>query len=91
MRRQERVSFATLEKELESFTAEPGGVGFDLPPWLEALQAEVHRVQSEAEEEEEEEEEGEGESALIGPTVPQIRLTVEELQNQIDAWEHGIR
>lgn len=87
---QERVSFATLEKELESFTAEPGGVGFDLPPWLEALQAEVHRVQSEAEEEEEEEEE-EGESALIGPTVPQIRLTVEELQNQIDAWEHGIR
>jgi hypothetical protein len=73
-------SFAALKRELVQFTAEPGGVGFDLPPWLDALDREVQRVQSE---------EPDDETFLLAPPVPQLRLSREEVDRQIDSWDRG--
>jgi len=74
------ASFAALLKELKPFTAEPGGIGFDLPPWLDALEQEVDRVQSQHPDEEK--------SAAIAPQIPQSRLPLDDIRRQIDAWDH---
>ncbi len=75
----ELVSFAELEKELAPFTAEPGGVGYDLPFWLETLQRTVERLELGSDEYE----------VPIAPLLPQVKLSLKELQRQIDAWERG--
>jgi len=72
-------AFARLERELAQFTADPEGVGFDLPAWLEALEDEVHRVRSGAADEED--------PALASPPIPQVRLTPEEIHRQLQKWE----
>ena len=38
------VAFALLEQEAGELADEPSGAGFDLPDWLETLEAEVDRV-----------------------------------------------
>ena len=59
------------------FAQDVSGAGFDLPTWLEALQQEVDRVESDAADDEE----------LPGPElpVPQIDLSREEVRRQIKA------
>ena len=71
--------FDVLEEEIAHFTAEPSGVGFDVPSWLEALQTEVDRTRSRGAEEDE--------LPDPFPTIPQVRLSREEVERQIDGWQ----
>jgi hypothetical protein len=75
------ASFAALQRELRQFTAEPGGTGFELPPWLDALEQAVERAES-AEPDDEQ-------SAPIAPPMPQVPLPLHEFRRQIDSWDHG--
>jgi len=70
--------FDLLEQEIAHFTADPSGVGFDVPLWLEALQTEVDRTRSRGAEEEE--------PPDPFPTIRQVRLSREEVEREIDAW-----
>jgi hypothetical protein len=74
------VSFTFLEQEVAQFTVEPSGVGFELPSWLEALEAEVSRLGNRRLDED-------GEPADVVPETPQLRLSREEIETQIDEWE----
>jgi len=76
----EPVSFTALARELGQFTAEPGGVGFEVPAWLDALEREVQQVESSHPDDEE--------ASLTAPPFPKTALTEEELVRQIDSWEH---
>jgi hypothetical protein len=69
------AAFARLEAGIDRFTREISGAGFDVPAWLEALQAEADRVLSERSEDEE----------LPGPDlpVPEVRLPREEVRRQM--------
>jgi hypothetical protein len=69
--------FARLEEGIEAFTRDISGAGFDVPPWLEALEQEVDRVLSNVS----------GEEELPDPDLPivQVRLTREELAKQMKA------
>jgi hypothetical protein len=75
------VSFSALQRELGPFTAEPGGIGYELPPWLEALEQAVEQAQMDNAEDEQ--------SIPTAPSVPQVKLPLEELRRQIDAWDRG--
>jgi hypothetical protein len=68
-------AFAKLEEGIEQFTRRVSGAGFDVPPWLEALEQEVDRVLSDGPEDEE----------LPDPllSVAQIRLSREEVRRQV--------
>jgi len=79
----EPVSFTALLRELKPFTAEPGGIGFELPPWLDALEQEVDRVQSQHTDADE--------LAAPVPQVAQVRLALDDIQRQIDSWDHAPR
>jgi hypothetical protein len=74
------VSFTFLEEEVAQFTEEPGGVGFEVPNWLEALEEEVSRLGNRGPDEDEE-------PADDGSAIPQVRLSREEIERQIDEWE----
>jgi hypothetical protein len=74
-----KTSFAALKRAIKQFTAEPGGVGFDLPPWLDALDREVQRVQSEMPDDDD--------ASLLAPPLAQMRLPLEEFQRQIVDWD----
>ncbi len=74
------VSFTFLEEEVAQFTEEPGGVGFEVPGWLEALEEEVSRLGNREPDED------------LAPldaaaAIPQLRLSREEIETQIDEWE----
>ncbi len=71
------VSFEELERELDPFTADPGGNGYELPPWLDALDRAVEQVQAGGDENDD----------PIAPPMPQVKLTFKELLRQIDAWD----
>ena len=73
------VSFTFLEQEVAQFTEEPGGVGFEVPSWLEALEEEVSRLGNRDLDED-------GEPVDDGPAIPQVRLSREEIKTQIDEW-----
>jgi hypothetical protein len=70
-------SFEQLEREVAAFTAQPSGAGFDVPGWLEALEDEVQRIRSGSDEED---------APSLYPTLPQRRLSMEEIDRQIKAW-----
>jgi len=72
-------SLARLEREVAQFTREPSGVGFEVPPWLEALEDEVVRVRSRAPDERE------AEAPLT--SIPQVRLSRREAERQLERWE----
>lgn len=72
-------SFQQLEKEVAQFTNEPSGVGFDVPPWLEALEDEVQQIRSPLGDEED--------PSDILAHVAQARLTQRELAKQMEEWE----
>lgn len=77
----EPVSFASLLRELGAFTAEPSGVGFEVPAWLEALEREVDQVAQDQPDDED--------ALPMAPPIPQAELSEEELHAQIDSWDHG--
>jgi hypothetical protein len=74
-------AFRRLEEAVARFTQDVSGAGFDLPAWLEALQEEVDRVESEAAEDDE----------LPGPElpVPQVNLSCAEVRRQVKAISEG--
>ncbi len=69
------AAFRRLQEGIAQFTHEISGAGFDLPAWLEALQQEVDRAQSQAPEDED----------FPGPElpVPTVRLSREEVRRQV--------
>lgn len=72
-------SFKQLEEEVAQFTEEPSGVGFDVPPWLEALEDEVQQVRSPTSEEDDPWD-------MLGH-VAQVKLTQRALEKQMDEWD----
>jgi hypothetical protein len=70
-------AFARLEDGIEQFAREVSGAGFDVPAWLESLEQEVERVQSQEAEDEE----------MPWPDfpVPEVRLSKEEVRRQVRA------
>jgi hypothetical protein len=79
--REQRVpeAFARFERELPPYTAEPAGVGLDVPPWLRRLETEVDRVRV-------------SQGAVAGLAerlvqVPTILVSREDLEHQLRDWE----
>jgi hypothetical protein len=75
---QKGESFVTLGHETEFLTLVPSGVGFDVPAWLVALEDEVERVRLPHWERDDYDE--------LSLSVPQIRLTNDEIQAKLDEW-----
>jgi hypothetical protein len=75
----ETVLFQEMEKEAEGFIKKPGGVGLDVPVWLESLEDEVRKVQSHMP----------TDSDLPDPfpEISQASLPLEEVRRQLDTWE----
>jgi hypothetical protein len=73
-------AFAQLEREVAHFTAEPSGVGIDVPAWLEALEDEVHKAQTAAPYDDDDDMPG-----MIA--IPQKRLSRETLRRLLRAWQ----
>ena len=71
-------SFALLEKLVAEFTAEPSGVGFEVPAWLDALESEVQRARFPESEEDE--------SPEPAVEIPQSQLSRQEIDEQMDTW-----
>lgn len=72
------ANFALLRKEIELLTREPTGVGLDVPAWLMALEEEVATVTQ-----------GDVEAGFDTPwevVIPQITLSLEETQRQLEKW-----
>jgi len=74
-------SFALLEQEVAEFTAEPSGVGFDPPAWIQALEGEVQRVRLDGGDEEEDD------PTDLVAHIPQVRLSQRDIERQMDEWD----
>jgi len=74
-KRQPLVSFPILERELAPFLKEPGGTGFELPSWLEALEEEIEQARSWRL--------AEDDLPGVALPIPQVRLSVEELLREL--------
>ncbi|HEY7315757.1 MAG TPA: hypothetical protein VH643_40885 [Gemmataceae bacterium] len=75
----EQPAFARLQRELQTFTATPMGVGLDVPFWLRRLEMEVHRVQA-----------ARTTIAVLAENffrVPRRPLSWDELQRQLGDWD----
>jgi len=74
------AAFELLDREVARFTAAPEGVGFEVPPWIDALEEEVERARQ-----------GETDDVPVldaAPQVEQVLLTREDIMAQVDAWQH---
>jgi hypothetical protein len=71
----DQTAFAALEQEIESLAHEPAGAGLDLPDWLAALEEEVSLVRCAKRHREP--------SDDVLRRIPQVRLSWEELQQQL--------
>ena len=76
---QSSPAFELLDREIARFTAEPEGVGFEVPPWLEALEEEVEKARH-------------GEDDDIppldaAPPVEQVLLKREEILAHVEEWQ----
>ena len=72
------VSFDILRSEIEAFTREPSGIGFDVPAWLEVLEAEVYRIRSAG---------ADDDDARSLSGIPLVKLSIPAIQRQIDDWD----
>jgi hypothetical protein len=75
----QRPAFERLQRELQTYTATPFGVGLDVPYWLRRLEMEVHRVQA-----------THTTIAVLVEgffRVPRRPLSYEDLQRQLRGWE----
>jgi hypothetical protein len=75
-------SFARLREDLRAWTANPTGVGLDVPQWLRRLEAEVQRVRG-------------SRSAIAALVenyfrVPQRALGHAELRQHLDDWHRSL-
>ena len=75
-------SFERLVKEVETYAAQPTGVGLDLPHWLRRLEWEAHRVRG-------------GKTSVAGLSqnlfrLPRITLTLEGLRQQVLDWDQPL-
>jgi hypothetical protein len=70
------ASLRQLEKQIDRFTQGPAGAGFELPHWLEALEQELEEVQWQS---------TDGEDEPLDPNVrlPQVRLSLAEIEEQL--------
>jgi len=73
-----RPVFRMLQYETEFLTREPSGVGFDLPPWLAALEDEVQLVTHPAH--------GLDRDALLEAAIPPQHLSYAEALERLDEW-----
>lgn len=73
-----KPSFRMLQYETEFLTKDPTGVGFDLPPWLVALEDEVQRASLPEYERDDFDE--------LELAVPMKLLTQDEVLEQLDEW-----
>lgn len=73
-----RPNCRLLKVEIETLTREPSGVGFDIPAWLVALEEEVQKATTFPRQR----------NGLddLSAAVPYMRLTREQLQQQIEEW-----
>lgn len=72
-------ALAQMEQELEAYTANPTGVGLDVPDWLRRLEAEVRRVRATR-----------TEIAVLAENLFQVsrrQMTYEEVWAQLQEWE----
>jgi len=70
-------AFDQLEEEIVPFTEESIGAGFEVPPWLDALEQEVERIQFQ---------DAKDEDPLDSYLdLPQVRLSEEEARRQVSA------
>ena len=77
----ETPSFDLLETEIAKLTKEPSGVGFEVPSWLDSLEEEAARAISAGPEEDD----------ILNPypAWPKRRLTLKNVQRQINDWDEG--
>ena len=70
-----------LEEQIDRFTAEPPGAGYELPGWLNALEQELDRIEYD---------EDDAGDATCDPHVriPQARLSRDEFQRQLRRMLH---
>ena len=72
-------SLTRLEEELREYTANPTGVGLDVPDWLRRLEAEVRRVRA-----------AHTEIAMLAENLFQVPIRLlpyEEMRDQLQEWE----
>ncbi len=73
------AAFELLDQEVARFTAEPEGVGFEVPPWIDALEEEVERARQ-----------GETDDVPVldaAPQIDQVLLTLDEIMVQLGLWQ----
>jgi hypothetical protein len=75
----ETLLFKEMEREAEGFIKKPGGVGLDVPAWLESLEEEIRKVRSKTP--------TDNELPDPFPEIPQVFLSLEEVHRQMNAWE----
>jgi hypothetical protein len=73
------TAFRLLQEELAQFTEEPSGVGFDVPSWLETLENEVQRLRLRVPDEED--------PLDVLAHVPQVKLSLRDVERQMDEWD----
>lgn len=73
---------ARLEEELEPHTRQPTGAGLDVPHWVRRLEVEVQRVRTSRT--------AVAQLAEEFFRVARVRLTAEDLQQQLQAWEEPL-
>ncbi len=78
MEQPEGREFEILEEESILLTREPSGVGFEPPAWLLGLEEEVRRLRRS--------QTVVDDHQLMDAILPVVRLTIEEVQRQIDSW-----
>jgi len=72
------LHFAELQRQIDTLTANPTGTGIDLPEWLTRLEQEVQHVRS-----------MQTEDPFLAEgfvEMPQIKLSLEDVQRQIQNW-----
>jgi len=69
--------FTQLQAGIAEFTKEPSGAGFDVPAWLDALQEELDRLQTQ--------DTADLDANSLDPhlTIPQTRLSIREARRQV--------
>ena len=75
------TAFELLEQEVEELAQEPTGVGLDVPAWLVGLEQEVEqecRVRSYLDN-----------PNTRRPSLPQVPLSIEQVQQQLTGWERN--
>jgi hypothetical protein len=75
--------FSELERAIDEQTTHPTGVGLDVPAWLQALEAEVHRLQAKRS--------GTNVQEELHPRVPRRLLSYDELDEQIQEWQKPLQ